>query len=236
MLSKIPRYARRKARRALEGLELLVGPAATDAFRLRQRRFERARRTGVWSPTGESVSGAASSLEATETIRRELPGLLTELEVRTLLDVPCGDWNWMSHVELPVERYIGGDIVPALVAANTARFGGPGREFKEIDLCVDALPDADMLLCRDALVHFSYADIWRVVANIGRAEITYLASTTFDATARNSDQVTGLAWRHLNLRRPPFSFPEPLHVIVDDFNRSDQRLAVWRVNDLPQPE
>jgi len=188
----------------------------------------------VWSPSGESVSGAGSGLAATESIRRELPALLTELEVRTLLDVPCGDWNWMAHVELPVERYIGADIVPSLIADNNRRHGRPGREFRVIDLCVDPLPAADLLLCRDALLHFSDADIWRAIANIQQADITYLATTSFTATIANANQTTGLSWRHLNLEGAPFLFPRPLHVLVDNFNRSDQRLMVWRVGDLPQ--
>ena len=231
----VPAKARRVARRLLDRLELLVGPRLTDTLRLRERRFARASRSGIWSPSGESVSGAGSGLAATESIRRELPSLLAELDVKTLLDVPCGDWNWMAHVELPGVRYIGADIVPSLIADNNLRYARPGREFRVIDLCVDPLPAADLLLCRDALLHFSDQDIWRAIANIQRAKLTYLATTSFTATVANSNQTTGLSWRHLNLQTTPFQFPEPLHVIVDNFNRNDQRLMVWRVSELPTP-
>ena len=234
LFKAVPVRARRLVRRYLDRLELLVGPRLTDLLGLRQRRFERARQSGIWSPSGESVSGAGSGLAATESIRRQLPSLLTKLNVEILLDVPCGDWNWMAHVDLPVQRYIGGDIVPSLISANNTRYGRPDREFKVIDLCVDALPAADLLLCRDALLHFSEADIWRTIANIKRAKITYLAATTFTATVANTNQATGLQWRHLNLQTTPFQFPEPLHVIVDNYNRDDQRLMVWRVSDLPR--
>jgi len=158
---------------------------------------------------------------------------LEELGVKMLLDVPCGDWNWMSHVDLPVEQYIGGDIVAPLIQQNQHRFGGPQRTFRVIDLCVDELPAADILLCRDALIHFSYKDIWRVVANVKKSKITYLATTTFPATATNSDQPTGGYWRHLNLEASPFRFPQPFMTLVDDFNRPDQILAFFRVSELP---
>jgi hypothetical protein len=204
-----------------------------DRLGLRRRRFEAVARSGAWSETGESVSGSGSSLDATNTLRAELPGLLRDLDVRTLLDVPCGDWNWMAQVELPVSSYIGGDIVPHLVEQNRATHGSRTRRFVVLDLCTDSLPPADLLLCRDALIHFSIADVWRALENIARADITYLATTTFTATTVNLDQKTGKPWRHLNLQVAPFSFPEPIRVVVDNYNREDQRLAVWKVIDLP---
>ncbi len=219
-------------RRTAFWLERLVPARILDGLGVRRRKFEKAAKSGVWSMTGESVSGAGSSLQATERLRAVLPHVLREFEVRTLLDAPCGDWNWMSHVDLPVERYIGGDIVRALVDENRLRYGSPERDFRVIDLCVDPLPHADMLLCRDALIHFSFADIWRALENIRRAEIEYIATTTFVATEVNADQATGRGWRHLNLQAPPFEFPEPMRVIDDNFNREDQRLCVWRVTDL----
>ena len=138
----------------------------------------------------------------------------------------------MSHVELPVERYIGGDLVPFVVESNAQRFGDDRHEFRVIDLCRDALPAADVLLCRDALIHFSHADVWRAIRNIARSDITFLATTTFPATTQNEDAGTGGTWRHLNLQAPPFCFPEPVTSLPEGYNRSDQVLSIWRVDDL----
>ncbi len=227
--------ARRAERHALEAVDAVVPTTVTDRLGLRRRHFERAFHSGSWSGDGESRSGDGSSLAATESLRAALPGLLQRLEVTTMLDVPCGDWAWMSQVDLPVDHYIGGDIVADLVAETAGAHGDDTHEFRVIDLCVDDLPDADLLLCRDAWIHFSNADIGRAIGQIRAASITYLATTTFAATERNTDQPTGRDWRHLNLEIPPFSFPEPLERVVDDFNRPDQIIAVWRVADLPEP-
>ena len=54
---------------------------------------------------------------------------------------------------------IGADVVPELVAANQARHASPRRAFLRLDLTRDALPAADAVLCRDCLVHFSFAGV-----------------------------------------------------------------------------
>lgn len=209
-----------------------AGIKLSDRLGLRRHAFERAYRTAAWTRTGESLSGDGSSMEATAQLRAALPQALRELGVRVILDVPCGDWNWMRHMDLPVDRYIGGDLVPALVERNRTRFASARHEFCEIDLCTTPLPSADLLLCRDALIHFSYADIWRAMDNVARARITFLATTTFPATATNEDVISGIGWRHLNLQAAPFNFPAPLASLPEGFNRPDQVLSIWQMDDL----
>src|SRR5689334_2969418 len=46
----------------------------------------------------ESVSGRGSTLARTEVVRRKLPILLASVGAKSLLDAPCGDFNWMQHV------------------------------------------------------------------------------------------------------------------------------------------
>ena len=93
-------------------------------------RFTRLYRTNLWDGA-ESRSGIGSGLAATERIRAELPPLLHHLGVRRLLDVPCGDFHWMAHVDLAaagVGAYVGGDLVEEIVAANRARHAAPWRD------------------------------------------------------------------------------------------------------------
>ncbi len=214
-------------------LETRLGTKKIDSLGWRRRRFERAFRSGVWRAGTESVSGAGSSLEGTTCIREQLPKLLRELEVKTLLDIPCGDWNWMSRINLPVDRYIGGDIVSELIDANQKLYGDDKHTFRVIDLCVDNLLAADTILCRDALTHFSEKDIWRALSKVKDAGIRFLATTSLSATKTNEKIITGIAWRHLNLQIAPFFFPPPKLRIADNFDRPDQFLGVWMIDELP---
>jgi SAM-dependent methyltransferase len=207
-------------------------------------RFARMYETNLWDDA-ESRSGAGSSLAATARLRAELPGLLRRLGVRRLLDVPCGDFHWMAHVDLAaagVTAYVGGDLVEAVVAANRARHAAPGREFVRVDLTTGPLPavdgaPADAVLCRDCLVHLSYANVARVIDVVRASRARWLIATTFPARAENRDVVDG-DWRPLNLERAPFGFPPPAAVLVEGCEEeggayADKALAAWAVADLP---
>ena len=198
--------------------------------------FQRIYETNHWQGA-DSVSGAGASRRQTEHLETALPRLLASLGVETLIDAPCGDFGWMQNVDLPVQTYIGADIVPALIAESRYRYGNAHREFITLDLTADALPDADLMLCRDALVHLSFDDIFRVLANLRRSNIVYLLTTTFAEADENEDITTG-DWRVLNLEEPPLHFPEPLHLINEHCTESegqyqDKSLGLWRVAELP---
>jgi SAM-dependent methyltransferase len=200
-----------------------------------KERFERIYSTNLWSDP-ESRSGVGSAVDSTRALRAELPGVLRTLNARVLLDVPCGDFTWMQHVDLKGIDYIGGDIVPAIVEQNQRLHAGKGRRFALVDLTRDKLPDADVLLCRDCLVHLSYANIRAVLANIARSNIRYVLMTSFPGRGGNRDVQDG-DWRTLDFQAPPFSFPDPLLTIVEqceeeDGSYADKSLLAWPVASL----
>jgi hypothetical protein len=206
-------------------------------------RFTRMYETNLWAGS-ESRSGDGSSLSATAGVRAGLPGLLRQLGVRRLLDVPCGDFHWMAHVDLAaagVMAYVGGDVVEAIVASNNERYGNAARSFARVDLTTGPLPlvagePADAVLCRDCLVHLSFANIERTLRVVRDSGIRYLVATTFLEHSTNVD-VTDGDWRMLNLERAPFSLPSPVAVLVEGCEEeggayADKALAAWKVSDL----
>ena len=215
---------RRFAERAAELAELEL-----------RERFERIYSTNLWSDP-ETRSGVGSTLDSTRVVRAELPNALRELKARVLLDVPCGDFTWMEHVNLSGVQYIGGDIVPTIVEQNQRQYADASRKFMSLDLTRDDLPDADVLLCRDCMVHLSYANIRAALANIARSNVRYLLMTSFPGRGDNNDVVDG-DWRPLDFQAPPFSFPEPVLTIVEECEEeggsyADKSLLAWKVGDL----
>lgn len=186
----------------------------------------------------ESVSGPGSSLAQTVILRRKLPELLRIIHAKSLLDAPCGDFNWMKETTLPIDRYIGGDVVADLIRHHQDVFTSETREFRQLDILRDNLPTVDVILCRDCLVHFSFRRIRMAVRNFKRSGSSYLLATSFTAVPENRDIVTG-GWRPLDFRLPPFNFPAPLDVIHEssfdpDVQKYGKVIALWRLADLPE--
>lgn len=205
------------------------------AGRSPQAIFDEYFRRNTWGGRA-SRSGRGSDPDQTRVLVEALPALWADLGVRRVLDVPCGDFEWMRRVDLGGVQYVGGDIVPALVEANRRAFARPGVQFQPLDLLRDTLPQADLVLCRDCLVHLSYADARRALAGIAASGATWCLLTTFTERRENADIVTG-QWRPLNLTLPPFDLPPPALTIVErctegEGQYADKALALWRVQDL----
>lgn len=170
----------------------------------------------------ESISGWGSELRNTERVIRELPRLLARYGVRSMLDVPCGDFNWMRHVNLDGISYIGADIVADLVDANRVTYGEvPGRRFLHLDLLRGPLPDADLILCRDCLFHFSHGDVFRALARFAETRARYLLTTTFNYRSypRNADIETG-QWTPINLEMAPFDLAPSIELLIEGSHES----------------
>lgn len=185
--------------------------------------------TNAWRDP-ESVSGRGSTLARTRVMMRQLPPLLRELGTNTLLDAACGDFNWMRQIELGEVKYIGVDVVPGLISRNRRLYGHEGRTFLALDLTKDRLPRADVVLCRDCLIHLSFTSTDAVIANFKQTGAEYLLCTTHTSVGENINCPDG-GWRNINLLLPPFNFPPPLKMLIED-EELGKCLGVWRLTSL----
>lgn len=181
----------------------------------------------------ESLSGTGSTLAATKTLRAALPQVLRDCNVRRLLDVPCGDFNWAKEIDWGRTRYLGADIVSDLIERNRELYGAEGREFTSLDLLSDPIPDCDFILCRDLFIHFPNASVQTALQNISSSNARHLLTTHYTGVTSNRDIKLG-SFRPLNLERPPFDLPPPRQIIRDDdyLKSWGRTMALWRVEDL----
>ncbi len=184
----------------------------------------------------ESHSGTGSNTLATGVVRPEVSGLIKDRGVRTLLDAPCGDFNWMRLIDLKGVSYIGIDIVRELIAQNNARYSRDNVRFQVLDIVKDSLPRADLILCRDALVHFFFKDVLRTLRNVIRTGARYLLTTTFPKHQNVEIKARGW-WRPLNLEQAPFNLPPPVQLINEECIEmggifADKSLALWALDEL----
>ena len=199
-------------------------------------RFQHIHDTGLWRAEA-STSGLGSEMDATTVLRAELPRLLKKLGVASLLDAPCGDAGWINHADLCV-RYAGVDIVPLLIERLQARAaaGEIKGEYHLADITTDSLPRCDAVLCRDCLVHLSFANIERAVANFRASGAIWFIATTFPEWQVNGDCEDG-DWRALNFERGPFDWGAPVERVNENCSEAgggwrDKSLGVWRLAEI----
>jgi hypothetical protein len=193
---------------------------------------------GLYHVYGER-SGGGSTLEQTKTISREIPSLLERYHCRSMLDLGCGDFVWMRHVSLPVEKYVGADVLDFLICSHQANFGNQQRSFICLDALTGEIPKVDLIFCRDFLVHYSNEHIFKILKKIKQSGSKYLLTTIFPDRPQESDRESG-GWRPLNLTDAPFHLPPPLEIINEDCTQfisdilwNDKSLGLWEINQLP---
>jgi hypothetical protein len=190
-------------------------------------RFTEVYERNLWGDS-QSFSGPGSRIESAP-VREALDALervIAAYGIRSIVDVPCGDFNWMPAflVNHPDIDYIGLDIVAPLIARNSAKF--PACKFAVLDLTKAIPPTADLIFCKDLFAHLIELDVFACLQNIRRSGATYfLASNNFGYKNTELPHNKGGTNRHLDLAAPPYRLPAPMW-------RSDY-FGVWEVAALP---
>ena len=183
-----------------------------------EHRFTKIYELKYWGRT-RSVSGWGSTLEYTENLRNKLPELLRIYSIQSIFDAPCGDHNWMRFVlkECAV-NYIGGDIVSPLVESNNNKYKTGTVKFMQIDLTKDRFPYADLMVCRDCLIHLSYRDIKAVLENFVDSKIKYLlTSTLVHSNEHTNEDISSGRHREIDLFSAPYNFPADVLYRIEDW-------------------
>jgi len=192
-------------------------------------------RDNAWGGT-DSASGTGSDTDQTRIISHALPALFKELQIKTMLDIPCGDFHWMKNVDLSGMSYTGADIVEPLIKQNAERYGKEGVRFERLNLMQDPLPNVNLVFCRDCLVHLSFADILKALKNVCDSQSQYLLATTFTDRKRNVEIPTG-RWRVLNMEIAPILLPKPIKLINEGCTErngdyKDKALGLWSITGI----
>jgi hypothetical protein len=192
----------------------------------------------------ESRSGTGSSLDNTRKLLTLLEGLFSELNIKKILDIPCGDFNWMQHLPLKDDmEYLGVDIVEEVIKNNISSYkkSASNLDFRVGDINTDHFPYSDIIMVRDCLVHFKFNDIYQTLQNLKKQKYKYILLTSFINRPNNLDLTHVGEWRPLNLQISPFNFPKPLKILNEECHEGedayiDKSLCLWtkeQLDDIP---
>jgi SAM-dependent methyltransferase len=183
----------------------------------------------TWN-SSESRSGPGSTVDATRNLVSQLPDLFKEYKIKSILDIPCGDFNWMSQVPMESIDYVGIDIVRDLIIRNQNKY--PDKKFLCLDLLLDNLPQADLVICRDCLGHFPTHAVRKALFNICETKSKYLLATNFPDNKTPIDIKFG-EWRPINLSNGSIGLPKPLVSLNEGLQGAgieDKSMSLWSID------
>ncbi|QED37764.1 class I SAM-dependent methyltransferase [Antarcticibacterium arcticum] len=183
-----------------------------------------------------SRSGPGSDLLQTREIIKQLPVLFQKYSIKTILDIPCGDFYWMKKIDLKGIQYYGGDVVGEIILGNK-KFSSNNIEFIQLDIIEDPLPKVDLIICRDLFVHLTNHQIFNAIDNIKKSSSKYLLTTSFKDRMVNNDIALMGKWRPINVEVAPFNFNYPIDEIFencteDNMCYNDKYLLLYKIEHL----
>lgn len=220
--------------------ELLVGEAVTIDFKQRRSAaevFTDIHDQNYWQGS-ESKSGTGSDMDKARIICTEITAMVNSLGADEIVDVGCGDWNWMSRIpEWPPEgvTYHGVDVVPKLIIGNAFQYSRSNVSFHVADLLCDSLPNdpskKTLILCRDVFIHLPNRSIKKALTRIKKSGASWLAASTYEGSL-NIDIKLG-DFRTIDLQASPFNIGDPLvgdNLVIDERHIDPRKfIKVWKL-------
>ncbi|MGV6876359.1 class I SAM-dependent methyltransferase [Pseudochelatococcus sp. B33] len=165
-----------------------------------RERFTQIYATDEW----HGGSGEGSFPIHTRGYVRFLEQFIRNNNIRSILDFGCGDWQFSRSVNWQGARYTGVDIVPSVIEKNKAAFQRDGIAFALYSGDPAELPEADLLIAKDVLQHWSNNAIAKFLPVIERYRFALLTNCTNPAGETVNVDIEDGAFRYLDLREAPF--------------------------------
>lgn len=154
----------------------------------------------------ESLSGPGSTTANAVEVSSLIQETIKEYEIKSILDLGCGDWNWFQHIQLEGIEYQGWDADMDMIIQNQFNHGKSNINFYVKDIVQDNYPDVDLIICRDVLFHMPIALANHVILK-SKSACKYFISTSFREINTNTGIAHGLNWGYysINLNKNPFN-------------------------------
>lgn len=159
----------------------------------------------------ETYSGPGSLLENTDLLIKNLNIFLKEYAIKSVIDVPCGDFNYMSKVNLDNIEYIGYDISKKAIDMCNNKVQKTNIKFSVFDCTIEKLQYADLIIIKDLFLHLCFSDIQKILDNVKSSGCKYLAVSRYtNGNIKNKDQESGIGNRGIEVTVHPFNLNYPI--------------------------
>lgn len=185
--------------------------------------FTRIYKENIWGgEKGEFYSGPGSDdfvgIEYAQIIR----DYIIKNNIKSVVDIGCGDFRIASQFINNDIEYIGIDIVPSLIESNQEKYGNNHIKFLCLDATTQELPDGELCLIRQVLQHLSNAHIQSILNKVKKykhliiSEHILLGDDVIPNMDMDPDWLTRIDHNScILLDKPPFNLKEMTLLEVD---------------------
>lgn len=149
-------------------------------------------------------SGHGSLPRVTKGYRSYIEMFLRENNIKSVVDVGSGDWQFSRLINWGEVDYKGLDIVPSVVERTQKKYGKDTVSFQLIKPGETDLPKADLLIIKDVLQHMNTKAVEKFIKE---AVPRYKFALITNCVAPDSDiniEIEDGGFRPLDLRRKPY--------------------------------
>src|SRR5215469_13142439 len=150
-------------------------------------------------------SGEGSQPHHTKSYVSFLQDFLGKNNIKSVVDMGCGDWQFSQFIDWKGIDYQGFDVVTSVIEANKKRFSSPGVRFNLAAGNGADLPVANLLIAKDVLQHWSNESVKAFLPNFKKYDYCLITNCVNPNGNTTNDNIENGGFRYLDLRLPPFA-------------------------------
>lgn len=151
-----------------------------------------------------------------------------EHDIKSITDIGCGDWQYMSKLDLSKIKYTGYDVSKYIIEKVKKVYETNNIKFEYYDGDFNKIESADLAICKDVLQHLPLNYIQNFKNNLYKFKYALIVND-FAEISLNTDIKIGEC-RPLDLRKEPFFLDLEIVHIVKRINRLPIVSMLWKNN------
>ena len=149
-------------------------------------------------------SGHGSSPEMNKEYINYLNNFIKKNNIQSIVDIGCGDWQIMNHINLLNIDYSGFDVAEEVINRNNNLYKTSTTNFYKTELGeYYNYPKADLLICKDVLQHLDYQNINNILTQLDKYEDVIIINDFSENTVNQN--IPNGGWRELDITKEPFN-------------------------------